>query len=234
MRRPSRVRGWGGGFTMPAGERGGVGVVLLLRSCECSRIERRAKTGAGARSRHLASRIQQAGGSSFSSGSLDERTVGHVTLSRPSANNSLGLPFLHAPCRKSRTGCRPPPMGEPAAIVGAVIKGRVCFAWAWAGQTAQAIEERGALNIASASSEEVPSRSPTTSQTRLRPRLPPLHAVMSAPAPDAPQAPEAIIAPSILSADFAALGQECRDTMARGADWLHVRISRFSRAARRR
>lgn len=36
--------------------------------------------------------------------------------------------------------------------------------------------------------------------------------------------PRAIIAPSILSADFASLGQECSDTMAQGADWLHVDI----------
>ena len=37
-------------------------------------------------------------------------------------------------------------------------------------------------------------------------------------------APEAIIAPSILSADFGILGQECIDTIERGADWLHVDI----------
>lgn len=36
--------------------------------------------------------------------------------------------------------------------------------------------------------------------------------------------PPAIIAPSILSADFAALGQACRDTIGHGADWLHVDI----------
>ncbi|OKL63416.1 Ribulose-phosphate 3-epimerase [Talaromyces atroroseus] len=36
--------------------------------------------------------------------------------------------------------------------------------------------------------------------------------------------PPAIIAPSILSADFAQLGQECATTMDRGADWLHVDI----------
>lgn len=36
--------------------------------------------------------------------------------------------------------------------------------------------------------------------------------------------PPAIIAPSILSADFAALGQACADTIAQGADWLHVDI----------
>ena len=34
--------------------------------------------------------------------------------------------------------------------------------------------------------------------------------------------PAAIIAPSILSADFADLGKECSNTIARGADWLHV------------
>lgn len=37
-------------------------------------------------------------------------------------------------------------------------------------------------------------------------------------------APQAIIAPSILSADFAELGAECAKTMAHGADWLHVDI----------
>lgn len=36
--------------------------------------------------------------------------------------------------------------------------------------------------------------------------------------------PPAIIAPSILSADFGILGQECADTIERGADWLHVDI----------
>ena len=36
--------------------------------------------------------------------------------------------------------------------------------------------------------------------------------------------PAAIIAPSILSADFADLGKECSSTIARGADWLHVDI----------
>jgi hypothetical protein len=34
--------------------------------------------------------------------------------------------------------------------------------------------------------------------------------------------PPAIIAPSILSADFAELGRACADTIAQGADWLHV------------
>jgi len=37
-------------------------------------------------------------------------------------------------------------------------------------------------------------------------------------------APPAIIAPSILSADFAALGNECVKTMGQGCDWLHVDI----------
>lgn len=37
-------------------------------------------------------------------------------------------------------------------------------------------------------------------------------------------APNAIIAPSILSADFAKLGAECAKTMDQGADWLHVDI----------
>lgn len=36
--------------------------------------------------------------------------------------------------------------------------------------------------------------------------------------------PPAIIAPSILSADFAALGKACSDTIGQGADWLHVDI----------
>lgn len=37
-------------------------------------------------------------------------------------------------------------------------------------------------------------------------------------------APKALIAPSILSADFAQLGAECARTMEQGADWLHVDI----------
>jgi ribulose-phosphate 3-epimerase len=37
-------------------------------------------------------------------------------------------------------------------------------------------------------------------------------------------APKAIIAPSILSADFADLGAECSKTIGQGADWLHVDI----------
>ncbi len=36
--------------------------------------------------------------------------------------------------------------------------------------------------------------------------------------------PPAIIAPSILSADFGALGKACSDTIDNGADWLHVDI----------
>lgn len=36
--------------------------------------------------------------------------------------------------------------------------------------------------------------------------------------------PPAIVAPSILSADFAALGEACSTTMSQGADWLHVDI----------
>lgn len=36
--------------------------------------------------------------------------------------------------------------------------------------------------------------------------------------------PPAIIAPSILSADFAALGSECSKTIAQGANWLHIDI----------
>jgi hypothetical protein len=37
-------------------------------------------------------------------------------------------------------------------------------------------------------------------------------------------APAAIIAPSILSADFADLGAECSNTIKLGADWLHIDI----------
>ena len=37
-------------------------------------------------------------------------------------------------------------------------------------------------------------------------------------------APQAIIAPSILSADFGALGAACSNTIDNGADWLHVDI----------
>lgn len=37
-------------------------------------------------------------------------------------------------------------------------------------------------------------------------------------------APPAIIAPSILSADFADLGADCSRTIGQGADWLHVDI----------
>lgn len=36
--------------------------------------------------------------------------------------------------------------------------------------------------------------------------------------------PQAIIAPSILSADFGALGAACSDTINHGADWLHVDV----------
>ncbi|KAK2764589.1 RIBULOSE-phosphate 3-epimerase [Arachnomyces sp. PD_36] len=36
--------------------------------------------------------------------------------------------------------------------------------------------------------------------------------------------PQAIIAPSLLSGDFAALGNCCSDIMKKGADWLHVDI----------
>jgi hypothetical protein len=42
--------------------------------------------------------------------------------------------------------------------------------------------------------------------------------------PSAAMAPKPIIAPSILSADFAELGAECSKTIERGADWLHVDI----------
>ena len=47
----------------------------------------------------------------------------------------------------------------------------------------------------------------------------------STPFPSWPKmSPSAVIAPSILSADFAALGAACSDTIANGADWLHVDI----------
>lgn len=36
--------------------------------------------------------------------------------------------------------------------------------------------------------------------------------------------PKAIIAPSILSADFAALGAACVDTIGHKADWLHIDV----------
>lgn len=36
--------------------------------------------------------------------------------------------------------------------------------------------------------------------------------------------PPAIIAPSILSADFSRLGDDCAQKMDEGADWLHVDI----------
>lgn len=36
--------------------------------------------------------------------------------------------------------------------------------------------------------------------------------------------PRAIIAPSVLSADFASFGHACSRTMEQGADWLHVDI----------
>lgn len=36
--------------------------------------------------------------------------------------------------------------------------------------------------------------------------------------------PPAIIAPSILSADFSQLGHDCSRKMEQGADWLHVDI----------
>ena len=33
-----------------------------------------------------------------------------------------------------------------------------------------------------------------------------------------------IVAPSILNANFATLGQECLDVLSKGADWLHLDI----------
>lgn len=35
---------------------------------------------------------------------------------------------------------------------------------------------------------------------------------------------KALIAPSILSADLANLGAECKDLIACGADWLHLDV----------
>ena len=35
---------------------------------------------------------------------------------------------------------------------------------------------------------------------------------------------EQVIAPSILSCNFARLEEECADVIAKGADWLHVDI----------
>lgn len=37
--------------------------------------------------------------------------------------------------------------------------------------------------------------------------------------------PPAVIAPSILSADFAKLGAACSDTIDNDADWLHIDIA---------
>ena len=36
--------------------------------------------------------------------------------------------------------------------------------------------------------------------------------------------PPAVIAPSILSADFGALGAACSETIDQGATWLHIDI----------
>lgn len=41
----------------------------------------------------------------------------------------------------------------------------------------------------------------------------------------AAMSPPAVIAPSILSADFAALGAACSDTITQGAEWLHIDIA---------
>jgi hypothetical protein len=54
--------------------------------------------------------------------------------------------------------------------------------------------------------------------------LPHLCQLLANPLRSAAMAPSAIIAPSILSADFADLGKECSNTIARGADWLHIDI----------
>jgi hypothetical protein len=60
--------------------------------------------------------------------------------------------------------------------------------------------------------EEVPIELPRICQPLANPLI------------SAAMAPSAIIAPSILSADFADLGKECSNTIARGADWLHIDI----------
>lgn len=44
----------------------------------------------------------------------------------------------------------------------------------------------------------------------------------------AAMSPPAVIAPSILSADFGALGAACSDTIAQGATWLHIDIAGFT------
>lgn len=77
----------------------------------------------------------------------------------------------------------------------------------------------------------MPRRTPLTSEPRddliLLVYLPvsSLHpSPIDTPPPVESMAPKTVIAPSILSADFAQLGAECARTMDQGADWLHVDI----------
>jgi ribulose-phosphate 3-epimerase len=45
--------------------------------------------------------------------------------------------------------------------------------------------------------------------------------------------PSVLISPSILSADFARLAEECKTIVEQGADWLHIDVMvRFAAATR--
>lgn len=71
-----------------------------------------------------------------------------------------------------------------------------------------------------------PSASPHRPKEPLSPPQPYQHQNRRT-TPSPTMTPPAIIAPSILSADFAALGAACSKTIGEGADWLHVDIVRF-------